>query len=52
MRRRAGRYGATTDELSGTADFALVLMNGNVLFSGAFNVVLQRVAVQRVGDPF
>ena len=45
-------YGATTDGLSGTADFALVDMNGNVLFSGSFNVVLRRVAVQQVGDPF
>ena len=45
-------YGPTTDELSGTADFALVDLNGNVIFAAPFNVVLQRVPVQRVGDSF
>jgi hypothetical protein len=46
------RYGATTDELSGPADFALLDVAGNVVFSGQFFVTLRRIAVDSVGSPF
>jgi hypothetical protein len=45
-------YDASLDELSGDADFALIDLNGNVLFGGPFKVTLRRVAVERVGTPF
>jgi hypothetical protein len=40
------------DELSGTADFALLDLNGNVLFSAPFTVTLERVKPQLVGSSF
>ena len=45
-------YGASNDEMSGTADWALLGLNGNVLFSAPFTVTLKRVIPQLVGSPF
>jgi hypothetical protein len=40
------------DEMAGTADFALLDLAGNVLFSAPFAVTLERVVPQLVGSPF
>ena len=40
------------DAMSGTADFALLDLAGNVLFSAPFDVTLERIRPQLVGSPF
>src|SRR5262245_54711005 len=45
-------YGATANDLSGPADFALLDMGGHVVFSGQFFVSLRRIPVEGVGSPF
>ena len=45
-------YGPTSDDLSGPADFALMDLDGNVLFGGPFAVELHRIKVERVGSSF
>jgi hypothetical protein len=47
-----GGDGATTNDLAGPADFALLDLGGNVVFSGQFFVSLRRIPVEGVGSPF
>ena len=42
----------SNDALAGAADFALLDLAGNVLFSAPFDVTLERIRPQLVGTPF
>ncbi|HET9266704.1 MAG TPA: hypothetical protein VFO31_01020 [Vicinamibacterales bacterium] len=42
----------SNDALAGAADFALLDLAGNVLFSAPFDVTLERIRPQLVGSPF
>jgi hypothetical protein len=52
VQRLLVHYEASSNEMAGTADWAVLDLDGNVLFSEGFAVTLQRVSPQLVGSPF